>query len=498
MNNIPVLVSFLFSLPIVMLFLHLLFFKQHNNKWIDVFQSGASVGLFILSGLIFLNVDEPVVLYVSNWQAPFGVSLMFDQLTTLMLLVFSTVIVCVNVFSVQDDEVKAYPRIFYIGFWMLILGLLGALSTYDLFNLYVWLELMLMGAFVLIQSNTRANSFIVYQYAIFNILAAMGMLLALALLYRITGSLNYASIAEFFQTHPTGLALSSLTLLLLSLSIKGALFPFYFWLPNAYPNTSASASMLLASLSTKVIMVVLLRLAWLWSPLQSSFITVLFVSVASFTMLLGVLGAANCFRMRDILSFHIVSQLGYVVLVIFISNTLAIVAALYFLIHNIFVKTNLLMVSGILEKQYGDKLLTHLGQVLKENRILASIFFISAMSLAGFPPFSGFWGKLLVFKSALDQQVYVGLTVAVIVSLLTLYSMLKIWRLGFCQSEALPSLTPSSFKLSVTQYIAILPLFLIPLWMGFYPEAILSNLKSIALTISEPQPIIHTVLNGGR
>ncbi len=484
MNIMQLLISFLFALPIFATAVYLLFIKNNQMIVVKLTQLIFSLLLLTLSVMIFFKHNNNIIIHVASWHAPFGISLVFDHLTTLMLVIFSLVIVCINIFSFQDPDLQIQSNTFYCGFWLLILGMIGALTTYDVFNLYVWSEVMLVSAFILLSNSQLHNTFKVYHYAMFNIVGTLLMLLAIAFIYGITGSLNYMKIAEFLRHHQSSLMTPALLLLLLGLGVKGGLFPFYFWLPNAYPNTSSSSAMLLASLITKVIMLVLLRLAWLWSPLHTSFIEYLFIFIASCTMFFGVMGAANHFRIRDILSFHIVSQLGYIVLAIFIPTSLAIIAAVYFLIHNVFVKTNLLMVAGIIEKQCDSTNLNKIGQLLKSSPLLASIFFIAAMSLAGLPPLSGFWGKLLILKAALTSHVYIGACIAIIVSLFTLYSMIKIWRFGFCQNQQTTKITTPKFTLTATQLIATLPLLIIPLALGLYPDIILPTLKSITVDLN--------------
>lgn len=482
--------ALLFSLPVIATATQLTLGKQHYIKAMQIIYS---ILFLLLSIYLFFFGDKLTIIHLANWPAPYGIVLAIDHLARLMLLVFSVVFTCINIFSLTDSTLKNSERTYYSGAWLLVLGVIGALTTYDIFNLYVWSEVILVSAFIILSISQKNNSINIWHYAIFNITGTLLMLLAIGLLYGLTGNLNAAAIAQYLTTTSNSLIMPIVTLLFLGLAIKGGIFPFYFWLPTNYPNTSASSTLLISSLVTKVIMLVILRLFWLWQPLQSSSLSIVFIVLACCTMFFGVMGAANEFRLRHILSFHIVSQIGYILLAIFIPTSQAIMATLYFLIHNIFVKTNLLMTSGIIEERYQTNKLTEMGGNLKACPLLAAIFFLSAMSLAGFPPLSGFWGKLLIFKSAFNNHLYIPLIIAILVSLLTLYSMTKIWRCVYCEASSIKSHS-STFKLTKIQLLALLPLLLIPIIMGLYPSFLIPPLQHITDQLSHPHAISNAIL----
>lgn len=459
-------------------------------------QTGFACVWLVLTVSLWVSVKAPTALMMGDWASPFGIAIVSDQLSNVMLVVFAIVAICINFYSYHDNALDCKQQAFYCGFWLLLLGVSGAVLTADIFNLYVWFEVILVSAFILLVSAKRTKSVTIMHYATMNIVGTLVMLLAVAFLYGGFGSLSYASIAMHLGNAHAAWVLPTLCLFVFAIALKGGLFPLYFWLPKAYPKPSASSTMLLSSLVTKAVMVVLLRLVWLWGPLHALFFSHLLLWVALATMFFGVLGAASQFRFKSILAFHIISQLGYILLAIVLPLKAAIIAAVYFLIHNVFVKTNLFMVATALEQHVGSDHFDKLGSVLKNHRCLAVIFFISAMSLAGFPPLSGFWGKLLVIKAALEGQCYIGATVAIMVSLFTLYSMVKIWRYVFCQKgeDYVPSKTP--FHFSWALQLAILPLVILPLLMGLWPDWILGCLQPIAKEVSSPAQYIHLVLGG--
>ena len=491
MNNF--LIANLYGWPLLSIIVHLVISddKRALRNYIQFFLVLVWV---VFSIILFFHVKSRLAIFLGGWPAPFGITLVFDKLSTLMLCVFSMVAFCISVYSAQDLTVTKNSRSFYLGFWLLLLGITGALFTADIFNLYVWFEVMLVSAFILLSTVSEDKYIKVMHYALINIFGTLLMLLAIALLYGKLGSLNYASIALQLQQGNLDIV-PILGLLFFAMAIKSAIFPLYFWLPKAYPQPGYSSIMLMSSLITKVVMVVMLRLVWLWDPLHSLALMHVFLVASWATMFFGVMGAANQFYIKKILSFHIISQLGYILLAISIPTHLAIMATLYFLIHNVFVKTNLFMISGEIERQYGTDYLPSLGELAKSNKYLTVMFLIAAMSLAGFPPLSGFWAKFLVISAALHAGFYVSAGIAVFVSLFTLYSMFKIWRYVFSEKADIDrnSVKPKR-NYSLVFIIASLPLLVIPILMGVFPDYLLHRLDEVAQQLYSNSAYIQLIL----
>ena len=476
------LTSLLFLLPIFAVMLHVLSWRVERFKF-----AWQSILLLLWLGLAIMNffaTDQVVWLRIGNWQSAFSINIVVDRLTQLFTIVFGVVGLCVNLYSFKDSDLDGHYSGFFVGYWLLLLGVTGAISTADIFNLYVWLEVMLVSALTLFSAVKRLQVNIIFHYAIINIIGTLFMLLAIAMLYGVCGTLNYAGIAHYLSQHGfSGLSQAAMYLLLFALALKGGLFPLYFWLPATYPHTSQSTTQLLSAFMTKSVMIVLLRLFWLWPSLNHASIHGVLLIVAWLTMLLGVLGAASQTGGRKILSFHIISQLGYIMLAILLPIKLAIVAAVYFLVHNMLVKSALFMSTAMVTEQTGDDVFK-VGGLLKQHPWLATAFFLSAMSLAGIPPLSGFWAKLLVIQSTLKLHYYFSTFVAIFVSLFTLYSMIKIWRFLFCaKAESDQAVGKLRFSEHGIWVFALLPLIAFSLVIGLYPDSVLSIAHSIALQL---------------
>jgi multicomponent Na+:H+ antiporter subunit D len=246
---------------------------------------------------------------------------------------------------------------------------------------------------------------------------------------------NFAELPERIAALPDGVRMGLHLLLLIAFGIKAAVFPLFSWLPDSYPTAPSSASAVFAGLLTKVGVYCLIRVQTMLFPGELSNL-VMIVGVA--TMAIGVLGAISQHDMKRILSFHIISQIGYMVFGLGIGGAAAIAATIFYLIHHIPVKTSLFLVEGIIERNTGSSSLNDVSGLARKSPFLAVLFLIPAMSLAGFPPLSGFLAKFAIVRGGLSAEQYVGVGVAIVVSLLTLVSMVKIW-VGAFWGEVAPT-----------------------------------------------------------
>ncbi|WP_440615545.1 complex I subunit 5 family protein [Cysteiniphilum sp. 6C5] len=486
---IEYLTSSVIVIPLFGAFIHLMIAKAHT-RFSNRLQLCLVFLWLVVSVLLLLQLKQSIFIRLGDWAPPFGITIVVDKLSSFMLAIFAVVAFCINFYSYSDKDILSAKRpIFYAGFWLLLLGISGALLTRDIFNLYVWFEVILVSSLILLSTTRHPKLHALFNYAMMNIVGTLLMLLSIALIYGLNGALSYDEISHYL-TQDTSRILPILCLFIFSLGVKGALFPLYFWLPRSYPKTSVSSTMLLSSLVTKVVMIILLRFVWLWPILQHKFFLNSLLCVALATMFFGVIGAASQFRFKDILAFHIISQIGYIVLAIVLPFPMAVIAAIYFIVHNILVKTILFMIAGIIQQHIGTDDFKKLGSMLKHHKWLAFVFFIAAMSLAGFPPLSGFWAKFILLKVAIIHGFYISAAIAIIVSLLTLYSMIKIWRYVFSQTPKLPQSKPQKvIPFSLSLNLAILPLFVIMLIIGLFPDSLLQLLTPIASQLTHIQPL---------
>jgi len=394
-------------------------------------------GLTFIASLVLVQLADEigyVVLQSGGWAAPFGITLVADRFAAIMVAVSSFMGVAVAYYAVGEIDDQRLKRYFFPLYLVLLFGVNGAFLTGDLFNLYVWFEVMLIASFVLMSIGGKKNELEGgLKYVSLNLVASMFFLVGAGLIYGKTGTLNMADIAaKVGAAGDDGTqVLPAAMLLFVAFGVKAALFPFFFWLPSSYHTPPPAVSAIFAGLLTKVGVYALFRFHTLLFESLFSHFQLLLIVLSILTMVTGVLGAASHFEMRRILSFHIISQIGYMTVALAIMTPLALASGIFYLVHHIIVKTNLFLISGIVVRMRGTDDLAKVGGLVKTAPWLAVLFFIPAFSLGGIPPLSGFWAKLGVVAAAIEASLWWVVVAALLVGVLTLYSMTKIWGEAF-------------------------------------------------------------------
>ena len=393
----------------------------------------------LFSSIILTQVIRQGVLVMSvgDWGA-MGITLVSDRLSAIMLVISNIIGFVCLVYSYFDiDEIRTRH-----GFYPMVLALLagvnGTLLTGDLFNLYVWFEVLLISAFGLLTlGNTKEQLKGALPYVFLNLFASTLLLLGIGALYGITGSLNMADLSSKLSLMGDQWPKLTISLLfLLALGIKAAVFPLFFWLPVSYHTPPVTVTALFSALSTKVSIYGLIRLFTLFFYKEMEQLKMILLVIASLTMLVGVLGAAGQNDFRRILSFHIISQIGYMIMGVAFFTAYSLAGATFFVVHNMLVKSSLFLISGLAEKIFGSSHLSKQGGLFQSHPPIALFFLLSAFSLTGLPPLTGFWGKLILAQSGIKIGEYLVVGISLLVSLMTLFSMTKIWIHSFWQSPS--------------------------------------------------------------
>ena len=395
----------------------------------------ASVGLLVAAD------SGPIVVDVGGWAAPVGIDLVADRLSSLMLVVSSFVMLCVLLYSlaqgVADGDEEAPVAIYHPTFMVLAAGVFNAFLSGDLFNLYVGFEIFLAASYVLLTlggtgERIRAGSI----YVVVALLSSIVFLVASARTYAATGTVNLAQLSERYAEIDPGTALAIQLLLLLAFGIKAAIFPLSAWLPDSYPTAPAPVTAVFAGLLTKVGVYAIIRTQTLLFP-EDSVVDDVLMWLALLTMVVGILGAVAQNDIKRLLSFTLVSHIGYMIFGIALASEPGMAAAIFYVVHHITVQTTLFLVVGLVERRGGSTSLDRLGGLAKLAPGLAILFFIPAMNLAGIPPLSGFLGKVGLLEEGVAQgtpltwALVVG---SVVTSLLTLYAIVKAWNKAFWQT----------------------------------------------------------------
>lgn len=333
------------------------------------------------------------------------------------------------------------------------------------------------------------------KYVTLNLISSALFLSAIGLLYGLTGTLNMADLA--LKLRDTGEAEGPVTtiglMFMVAFGIKAA-FPLFFWLPASYHTPPVAVSALFASLLTKVGVYALFRVFTLIFTQDTAFTHELLLWLAAFTMLSGVLGAAAQFEFRRILSFHIVSQIGYMLLGLALYTPLALVGGVFYLMHHIIVKANLFLISGLVYRLRGSFQLKSLGGLYRERPGLALLFLIPALSLASLPPLSGFFAKFILVRAGLEAEQYGVVAVALLVSLLTLYSMVKIWNEVFWKAAPEQGAEVAAPGSNALLYAPAIGLAVLTVAIGIGAEPVYRLAEQAAAQLLDPQAYIAAVL----
>ncbi|MBK5224871.1 MAG: Na+/H+ antiporter subunit D [Acidimicrobiia bacterium] len=383
----------------------------------------------VVSVVILVEVDSngAMVAHSGGWPAPLGISLVADRLSAILLVLASTMLLAVLIYAIGEPGAERNHVGFQSAYLVLAAGVSASFLTGDLFNLFVAFEVMLTASYVLLTLGGRAEQIRSgMTYIVISLVASSLFITALALIYAATGTVNMAHIAERMADLPLGITSAFALLLIVVFGIKAALFPLFFWLPDSYPIAPSPITAVFAGLLTKVGIYAIIRTQTLFFPPESQHGTLLLV-VAALTMAVGVLGAIAQDDVKRILSFHIVSQIGYMVMGLGLFTLAGITGAIFYIVHHIVVKTTLFLVGGLIEHAGGSSRLTRVGGMVRTAPALAVLFLIPALSLAGIPPFSGFLAKLALVDAGLGASEWAVVAVSLVVSLLTLFSMMKIW-----------------------------------------------------------------------
>lgn len=499
--------SWLLALPIIIpfataVFVFLLREKGAAGRWLSVL----GCGLLLIAAISLMAAtwrDGVVAAQMGGWPAPFGITLVADLLSAVMVLITAITGLAVAVFAIADIDARRETLGYHALFQILLAGVCGAFLTGDIFNLYVWFEVMLIASFgLLVLGGDKAQLDGGIKYVTLNLVSTVMFLTGIALLYGLTGTLNMADLhGAVKQVENQGLLSVVAVIFMIAFGVKAAVFPLFFWLPASYHTPPVAVSAVFAGLLTKVGVYALIRTFTLIFNHDIAYTHNILLVVAALTMITGVLGAAAQNEFRKILSFHIVSQIGYMILGLALYTPLALVGAVFYLVHHIIVKANLFLVSGVAKRLTGSFELSAIGGLYKSSPLLAVLFLIPAFSLAGFPPLSGFWAKFLLVKASLEIDAYLIAAVALVVGLLTIFSMTKIWAEVFWKphpEEISPKLSMIDGRTRIAMLLPVFVLAALTVTIGLFPEPFVIFAERSAAQLLDPAVYVQAVLGAAQ
>ena len=383
----------------------------------------------VISIALLVQADENDVVKMDagGWPAPLGVTYVVDRLSGIMLVTSSLMLLIVMLYAIGQHGVEDHHVGFDPIYLVLAAGVSASFVTGDMFNLFVAFEMMLAASYVLLTLGGRADQVRSgMTYVVISLVASAMFITALALLYASTGTVNMADLSERIPELSPGVRTGFSLLLILVFGVKAGLFPLFFWLPDSYPTAPGPVTAIFAGLLTKVGVYAIIRTQTLLFPPESQQGTALLI-IGGLTMVVGVLGALAQDDLKRLLSFHIVGQIGYMIFGLGLFTVAGISAVVFYIVQTILVKTNLFLVAGLIDRHTGTSRISRVGGVVRSAPIIACYFAVPALSLAGLPPSSGFAGKFALVDAGARSSQWAIIVVALIVSLLTLFSMTKIW-----------------------------------------------------------------------
>ena len=482
----------------------LLFFWRKSASQRIISAAGCFLVL-LLSAHLFIKVWSGGILTMqaAGWEAPFGISFVADVFSATLVLLASFAGLAVSIFSAIGVSRSRILYGYFPIFHLLMMGLNGAFLTGDIFNLYVWFEVVIISSFVLMTLGGRkAQIEGAVKYMAMNILASTFFLTGIGILYGITGTLNMADLSQKVAAiENRSLVDITATFFIIGFGIKSAVFPLYFWLPSSYHTPPSAVAATFGGLLTKVGIYAMFRIFTLIF-IPDDFIKILLITIAVLTILTGSFGALIKNNIRRLFSYLIVCHIGFMVGGLGMFTELALVGALFYLFHDIMVKTNLFLIAGLIRQLRGTMNMDKLGGLYAEYPKLSLLMAIVLFSLVGIPPLSGFWPKIYLFEAGFMDEQYVLIGAIIIGSFVTLYVIAKMWADVFWKdsppTEADEELTDGFKTLSPFQksllVVPIVLLALVSLYIGLGAENIVLVAKHIAAEMMDTSPYIEAVL----
>ncbi len=408
---------------------------KRTSKWTcDVLGNAV---MFVLAVMSFAAIGKYGVYHMGSWPTPLGIDLRLDGLSVLLLICVNTVGLMSSIFSIQYMDLYTSRQRYYSLFLFMVAGMNGVVLTGDIFNLYVFMEIAAIASYALVAFGCRHEELeAAFKYAVLGTVASCFILLGIALSYGMLGTLNMAHIAAQLAAGGGGgkVVPIILALFVCGFGLKAAFVPFHAWLPDAHPSAPAPVSAMLSGVVIKALGVyALCRLVFnVYGDTPQLLLVIRLLGALS--MIVGVMLAIGQWDMKRLFAYHSISQIGYVAIGIGLGTPLGIVGGLFHLLNHSIFKSLLFLNAGAVEYASGTRNLKKLGGLNRQMPITANTSLVASLSIAGIPPFNGFWSKFLIIVACIEAGHNALALAAVIVSLLTLASFLKVQRYAFFET----------------------------------------------------------------
>ncbi|MFC0522528.1 Na+/H+ antiporter subunit D [Pontibacillus salicampi] len=441
-----------------------------------------------------VSMNGSVILETGGWKAPYGIILVADMLSVLLIITTNIIGVACVFYASRSLSEKQESFYFYTFFFLLITGVSGAFLTGDLFNLFVFFEVLLMASYgLIVLGSGKVQLRESIKYVLLNLFSSILFVTVISFLYSVVGTVNMAQIGERVQqVDQKGILTTIAILLFFVFATKAAIFPLYYWLPKSYIVPNPVVSALFGALLTKVGIYSIIRVFTIIFVHDTDITHQLFLWLAAFTMLFGVIGALSTHNIKLIVAYNIIPAVGFMLMGIGLNTEASLSGSVYYLVHDMIVKGSLFLLVGAIAALAGTSDLRKMGGLIHHYPVLGWLFLIASITLAGIPPFSGFIGKLLLLQAGLEQGRIALVIVGLITSLLILFSMIRIFIQGFW-GEKDDTITPNlTLSKKYTWPIAFLVFFSV--FLGAGAELVYPFVEDISTYLLDPSEYIESVL----
>lgn len=495
MNNFllfPIIIPFFFAM--------ILMFGQKRIAYQRITTLlGLVISIICAVGLVVKVYEHgPQIVTFGNWPVPFGITMVSDMLSALLVLttlLLAFFIVWYGFSSIGKEREQFF---YYPGVMFIITGVNGAFTTGDIFNLFVFFEVLLMASYLLIVlGGEKAQLRESIKYILVNVISSAFFVITVAYLYSVVGTLNMADISlKIAEINQPGIITVIAVLFLLVFGMKAAIFPIYFWLPGAYAAPPIPVLALFGALLTKVGVYAITRTYTLFFTHDLAYTHELLLILAILTVVAGCIGALAHFDVKQIIIYNIVIAVGVILFGVAQMNETAIEGAIFYLIHDMIIKAALFMLIGIIIYVTGTTNLRKMGGLIQTYPALGWFFLIASLGLVGVPPLSGFIGKLLIIQGGFQAGNIWASLLILASSIVVLLSVMRIFIYAFWGEQGQLSSEVQKKKYN-RLFIPTVLLVVLSMFYGICTEWLTPFMGDAAKLLTDPSIYTDAVMKGG-